>query len=64
MNDNDQAICTNNVICEGFSCSERATSKIAVKVGATGTIFLSLCDSCKSRFRSPESDWDSIRGMV
>ena len=51
-------------ICEGLGCDAKVTSKVAVKVGATGTIFLFLCDNCKSRFSSPESDWDSIGGKV
>jgi hypothetical protein len=64
MNDTNEQLRINNITCEGFSCSARATSKIGVKVGATGTIFLSLCDSCKSRFSSPESDRDSIGDKV
>jgi hypothetical protein len=55
MNDTNEQSEINNITCEGFSCSTSATSKIAVKVGTTGTILLSLCDSCKSRFSSHEA---------
>ena len=63
MNDTNAQLGINNITCEGFSCNARMTSKVAVKVGA-GTIFLSLCDRCKSRFSSPESDWNSIGDKV
>jgi hypothetical protein len=40
----------NNVICEGFGCFKKATTKINVKVGQIGTIPLDLCTYCVKRF--------------
>jgi len=37
----------NGTICEALGCYAKATNKVAVKVGHTGTILLFLCDSCK-----------------
>ena len=42
----------NNTVCEALGCYSKATNKIAVKVGSKGTIFLFLCDNCKTKFYS------------
>jgi hypothetical protein len=39
-----------NVICEGFGCFKKATTKINVKVGQLGTILLDLCIDCVKKF--------------
>jgi hypothetical protein len=52
-NDNtNRATLINNVICEAFGCSAKATNKIAVEVGDSGAISLLLCDRCRPKFRS------------
>ena len=38
-------------LCEARTCLEEATKTIAVKVGQLGSISLSLCDDCVSKFR-------------
>ena len=40
----------NNYVCDGIGCDSRAISKLQVKVGETRTIFLSLCENCKTKF--------------
>ena len=40
-----------NSICEAVNCSSRALVQIEVKVGQLGTITLSLCNNCVSKFR-------------
>ena len=40
----------NNVICEGYGCFNKATTKINVKVGHLGTIPLDLCIDCVKKF--------------
>jgi hypothetical protein len=41
----------NGVICEAIGCISKAINKIAVKVAPDGrSIFLFLCDDCKSKF--------------
>ena len=40
----------NNVICEGYGCFNKATTKINVKVGQLGTIPLDLCTDCVKKF--------------
>jgi hypothetical protein len=51
-----------NTVCEALGCYSKAINKIAAKVGSKGTIFLFLCDNCKTKF-SPlyeddkESKW-------
>ncbi len=40
----------NNLICEGFGCFKKATTKINVKVGQIGTIPLDLCTDCVKKF--------------
>jgi hypothetical protein len=39
-----------NSICEAVGCSEKATTKINVKVGHLGTIPLDLCTDCVKKF--------------
>jgi hypothetical protein len=39
-----------NNICEAFGCSKKATTKISVKVGHLGSIFLALCANCTEKF--------------
>jgi hypothetical protein len=42
----------NNVICEAVECNAQATSKLAIRVGTKGVIFLFLCDNCRPKFLS------------
>jgi hypothetical protein len=37
-------------VCDGYGCDSRTISKVQVKVGRTTTIFLSLCENCKTKF--------------
>ena len=39
-----------NNICEAFGCSQKATTKISVKVGQLGSISLDLCANCTKKF--------------
>jgi hypothetical protein len=39
-----------NNICEAFGCSQKATTKIRVKVGQLGSISLDLCNNCTEKF--------------
>ncbi|MGC2575782.1 MAG: hypothetical protein WA364_30115 [Candidatus Nitrosopolaris sp.] len=39
-----------NYVCDGYGCDSRAISKLQVKVGETRTIFLSLCENCRTKF--------------
>jgi len=51
MNNNNLSQATNNdVVCEG--CYARANTKLPVKVGSQETIYLFLCDNCKTKFYS------------
>jgi hypothetical protein len=38
-------------ICDGFSCSNAATTKIDEEIGEMGRIVLDLCDECLLKFR-------------
>jgi hypothetical protein len=40
----------NNGICEAYGCSQKATTKISVKVGQLGSISLDLCTNCTDKF--------------
>jgi hypothetical protein len=40
----------NNGICEAVNCLTQAEVQIKVKVGQQGTILLSLCKNCVSKF--------------
>jgi hypothetical protein len=40
----------NNGICEAVDCRTPAEVQIKVKVGQQGTILLSLCKNCVSKF--------------
>jgi hypothetical protein len=40
----------NNIICEGYGCFKKATTKIKVRVGQLGTIPLDLCTYCVKKF--------------
>ncbi len=50
MNDEVLHLQINNLICEGFGCFKKATTKINVKVGQLGTIPLDLCADCVKKF--------------
>lgn len=39
-----------NNICEAVGCLSKATTTIEVEVGQRGTILLSLCNGCVSKF--------------
>jgi hypothetical protein len=39
-----------NNICEAYGCSQKATTKISVKVGQLGSISLDLCNNCTEKF--------------
>ena len=38
-------------ICDGFGCSQEATTQIDEKIGEMGRIVLDLCDECLMEFR-------------
>jgi hypothetical protein len=50
MNNEVLHLQANNVICEGYGCFNKATTKINVKVGQLGTIPLDLCTDCLKKF--------------
>jgi hypothetical protein len=50
MNNEVLHLQANNVICEGYGCFNKATTKINVKVGQLGTIPLDLCADCVKKF--------------
>ena len=50
MNNEVLHLQVNNVICEGYGCSNKANTKISVKVGQVGTILLDLCTDCVKKF--------------
>jgi hypothetical protein len=50
MNKNDSDFVINTVICEAVGCFEEARVQIGVKAGQLGTITLSLCKNCVSKF--------------
>jgi len=50
MNKNDSEFVINTVICEAVGCFEEARVQIGVKAGQIGTITLSLCKNCVSKF--------------
>ena len=50
MNNEVLHLQVNNVICEGYGCSEIAATKINVKVGNLGSISLHLCTNCVKKF--------------
>jgi hypothetical protein len=39
-----------NNTCEANGCSQKATTKISVKVGQLGSISLDLCANCTEKF--------------
>lgn len=41
-------------VCEASACLEEATKTIEVKVGQLGSISLSLCNGCVSKFRDEQ----------
>jgi hypothetical protein len=50
MNKNDSEFVINNVICEAVGCFAEARVQIEVRAGQLGTISLSLCKNCVSKF--------------
>jgi hypothetical protein len=50
MNNEALHLQANNVICEGYGCFNKATTKINVKVGQLGSISLDLCANCTEKF--------------
>ena len=55
----------NNVICDGYGCINKATTKINVKVGQLGTIPLDLCTDCVKKFDENSSrKTDSQQNIV
>jgi hypothetical protein len=44
---------TNNTICEAVGCDEKAVTEIQVDTGQSGSITLSLCNNCVSKFSDP-----------
>ena len=41
----------NKNLCDGNSCSRKATSEIEVSIGELGTIKLNLCENCIPKFK-------------
>ncbi|NAL77753.1 hypothetical protein DYY65_05825 [Nitrososphaera sp. AFS] len=41
-------------ICEAVNCSSKASVQIQVKIGQLGSISLSLCNYCVSKFRDEQ----------
>jgi hypothetical protein len=39
-----------NNTCEAYGCSQKATTKISVRVGQLGSILLDLCANCIEKF--------------
>ena len=65
MNNKVLHLQVNNVICEGFGCFNKATTKINVKVGQLGTIPLDLCTECMKKFDENSSrKTDSQQNIV
>ncbi len=50
MNNEVLHLQVNNVICEGYGCFKKATTKINVQVGQLGAIPLDLCTDCMKKF--------------
>ena len=49
--DNQDAIISDsNNVCDAVNCFEKSEFEIEVKVGQQGTITLSLCKNCVSKF--------------
>jgi Rieske Fe-S protein len=63
MNKSSELTQNINNICEHVGCDSKATLKMLVKVGKTGTISLFLCDSCKSRFSPHKVDLKSVSNI-
>jgi hypothetical protein len=54
-----------NNICEAYGCSQKATTKVNVKVGLRGTIPLDLCTDCVKKFDENSSrKTDSQQNIV
>jgi hypothetical protein len=54
MDNNDNKADANNLIYEAAGCFEKATDKIAIKVGSLGVITLLLCSNCVPKFQDVE----------
>jgi hypothetical protein len=50
MNTNSITSDSINTVCEALGCNSSYTERVAVRVGAKGTIFLFLCKNCKGKF--------------
>ncbi len=54
MDNNNTDADANNFMCEATGCFEKATDKIAIKVGSLGVITLLLCSNCIPKFQEVE----------
>jgi hypothetical protein len=50
MTSNSNELEINNDICEGVNCNGKAAWKVPVLVGQLGTITLTLCSRCATKF--------------
>jgi protein-arginine kinase activator protein McsA len=55
MKDKYPAVESYSGLCEGFKCSERASTIIQVNINNTSTILLYLCSNCAKIFQDSEN---------
>ena len=53
MSTNELSLSDIKPLCEASDCTQAATKKIQVSAGTFGTIELSLCINCVSKFAEP-----------
>jgi hypothetical protein len=57
MSNNTISSEVNNGICEAVGCFAKAKVTVAVKVGSKGWISLLLCENCKPRFSTDDTNY-------
>ena len=60
MSSNNITSDLNNAICEADGCFAKAKVSVAVKVGSKGTISLLLCENCRPRFSTDDTNHAKI----
>jgi hypothetical protein len=60
MNNEVLHLQVNNLVCEGYGCFNKATTKINVKVGQLGSISLDLCINCVKKFEQKERALEQV----
>jgi hypothetical protein len=60
MSNNTMSSDVNNSICEAVGCFAKAKFKVPINVGTIGKISLFLCENCRPRFSTDDTNYVKI----